>query len=148
MPIRIDLTPLLASVGRTLKIDEEETVSYPEDNLILTFPVKVSGEFLNTGETVLFSGKVMTTVRLNCGHCLRDFDCPLEINFEEEYSRKRKHNINKSGEVKLTEKDFVFAIEPDNTIDLSEVIRQNILTELPIQPLCDKLCPEPKKEVN
>jgi len=148
VPIRIDITPLLASVGRKLEIDEEETVSYPEDNLILTSPIKISGKLLNTGETILFSGKVETKVRLNCGHCLKDFDYPLKFSFEEEYSKKPKYAAGKSGEVKLTEKDFIFAVEPDNTIDLSEVIRQNILTELPIQPLCDKLCPEPKKEVN
>lgn len=148
MPIKIDITPLFASVGRTLKIDEEETVSYPEDNLILTSPVRVSGEFLNTGETILFSGKVKTAVRLNCARCLKEFNHPLEFEFEEEYVREPKRRENKSGEIKLTRKDFVFAVEPDNTINLSEVIRQNILTELPIQPLCDKLCPEPKKEVN
>ena len=134
MPIKIDITPLLNSVGRTLKIEEEETVSYPEDNLILTSPVKVTGEFVNAGEVIIFSGRIKTTVKLNCAHCLKDFDYPLEFEFEEEYNR----------EGKLEGKDFVFAIEPDNTIDLSEVIRQNILTELPIRPLCNEKCPEPK----
>ena len=141
MSIRIDITPLLASVGRTLKIEEEETVSYPEDNLVLTAPVKVVGEFLNTGETILFSGRVKTAVRLACGHCLKDFDHPLDFSFEEEYSKKPQRIAST-----LTDKDFVFNIEPDNSIDLSEVIRQNIITELPIRPLCDKLCPGPDEK--
>ena len=136
MPIIIDIAPLLASVGRTLKIDEEEKVSYPEDNLVLTSPVKVAGEFINAGEVVIFSGRVKTTVKLNCAHCLKEFDQPLEFEFEEEYNR----------EGKLNGKDFVFAIEPDNTIDLSEVVRQNMLTELPIRPLCSDKCPGPEGE--
>jgi uncharacterized metal-binding protein YceD (DUF177 family) len=58
----------------------------------------------------------------------------------------RRRSANKSGETKLKAEDFVFLVEPNNTIDLSEVVRQNILTELPIQPLCDKLCPGPEEK--
>ncbi len=144
MSIKIDIAPLLKSVGGTLKIEEEEAVSYPEDGLVLTLPVKISGKFLNTGQTILFSGRIKTNVRLNCGHCLKDFDYPLDIKIEEEYGRERRRSANKRGETKLKAEDFVFSVEPNNTIDLSEMVRQNILTELPIQPLCDKLCPGPE----
>ncbi|MFA4967153.1 MAG: DUF177 domain-containing protein [Candidatus Margulisiibacteriota bacterium] len=134
MPIKIDITPLLNGVGGTLKIEEEETVSYPEDNLILTSPVRVTGKFVNAGEVIVFAGKVKTTVLINCAHCLKEFEYPLEFEFEEEYNR----------EGKLEGKDFVFSIDPDNTIDLLEIIRQNILTELPIRPLCSEKCLEPE----
>ena len=140
MSIRVDITPLLKSVGLKLKIDESETVSYPEDNLILTSPVHVKGEFLNTGRTILFSGKVETTARLNCSRCLKEFDQPVSFGLEEEYSREKPDRAKRSGEVRLKKEDFVLEVEPDNTIDLSEAIRQDLLTELPIRPLCNENC--------
>ncbi len=145
MPIKIDVAPLLNSVGRSVKIDEVEEASYPEDNLVMTAPVHVTGKFTNVGETILFSGRVVTAVRLNCARCLRDFDLPVDFELEEEYSIRPPRPPVGSKELKLTDRDFVFAVEPDRTIDLSEVIRQNILTELPIQPLCDEKCSGPEK---
>jgi len=138
--IRVDIAPLLKSVGLCLKIDEQETVSYPEDSLILTSPIHVKGEFLNTGKTILFSGKVKTTARLNCSRCLKEFDYPVSFDLEEEYSREASNRPGRSGEVRLKKEDFVFEVESDNTIDLSEAIRQDILTELPIMPLCEEKC--------
>jgi len=146
VPIRIDISPLLKSVGRSVEIDETEEVSYPDDNLVLTAPVRVTGKFTNVGATVLFEGRVRTKVRLNCSRCLTDFDQPVDIDLEEEYSIKPPRTPAGVKEVKLTGKDFVFAVDGDNTIDLSEVVRQNILTGLPIQPICGKLCPGPEIE--
>ena len=146
MSIRVDVTPLLKDVGRSLKIDEEEKVSYPEDNLILTSPVHIKGEFLNTGDVILFKGNVKTTVKLNCAYCLNDFDHPLDFDFEEEYGLKSGPGGEGAGERKLIDEDFIFAVEPDNTINLSEVVRQNILTELPIRPLCQKGCSLPEEK--
>jgi len=138
--IRIDITPLLKSVGQSLKIDESETVSYPEDNLVLTSPVHIKGEFVNTGRSILFTGWVDTKARLNCSRCLKDFDHPLRFKIEEEYSRESHPAPAISGRTQLKEEDFIFEVGSDNTIDLSEAIRQDIITELPIQPLCEEAC--------
>jgi len=134
--IRIDITPLLESVGHTIGIEVEEKASYPEDNLILCDPVKVTGELTNAGERILLKGKVSTTARMNCGRCLNEYAQPLEFKIEEEYAKKGLSKKDLKNEIELGEKDFIYEVGSDNMIDLSEVIRQNILTEMPIQPLC------------
>lgn len=135
MSIKVDITPLLKDVGRTIKIDEEEKVSYTEDDPILKAPVKISGTLTNTGETILFKGKVKTVARITCGRCLNEFDEPVEFVVEEEYAKGKNPSKKELG---LGERDFVFEVGNDNSIDLSEVIRQNILTELPIAPICSE----------
>ena len=147
MSIRIDITPLLKSVGRTIKINEEEKASYPEDNLIFMDPVKVTGELTNTGDTILFEGKVSTAVRMSCGRCLKEYTQPLEFGIEEEYAKKGLGKKAQKNEIELGENDFVYEVGSDNKIDLSEVIRQNILIEVPIQPLCEECKGKEFKEV-
>lgn len=140
MAIRIDITPLLKSVGSSINIDESEKVSYPEDGLTLVSPVHVTGTFTNSGNVILFKGKAETTARYICSRCLAEIDRPLKIEIEEEYKQRGVGRGEKNKGGRLKEEDFVFEVEPDNTIDLSEAIRQDLITELPIQPLCSENC--------
>ena len=136
MSLKIDITPLLKNVGHVIEVDEAEEISFPEDNLILVSPVEVKGEITNTGSSLLFLGNIKTRARLNCGRCGVEFDLPLEVDAEEEYSRSKSKD------------DTVFRVEGDNTIDLTEAVRQDLLTELPIQPLCDKKCKGVSKDAS
>lgn len=140
MPIKIDITPLLKSVGNKLRIDEQETVSYPEDGLDLTSPVKVEGEMVNAGRGILFEGLVSTRLKLNCSRCLKEIEVPLSFEMEEEFRRRGREGADRKVKVELKDEDFYSEILSDNTIDLSEAIRQDLLTELPMQPLCNEEC--------
>ena len=151
--MKIDVTDLLKSFGAELKIDRSETLSFPpvseadkEDRLILTSPVNVKLKLMNTGGAVLVFGTLKTTVKLSCCRCLKDFDFPVSIKIEEEYSkRKPVLLVKKAGEeIELKEKDFFFEIGEDNIIDLDEAIRQNIIVDLPIKPICNKACKLPE----
>jgi uncharacterized protein len=155
--MKIDVTDLLKSFGAEIKLDRSETLSFPpisdadkEDRLDLTSPVHVKLKLMNTGRTVLVSGTLKTTVRMTCSRCLKDFDLPVGIKIDEEYSKRQYvPRAGKAGEeIELKEKDFVFEIGEDNIIDMDEAIRQNIIVSLPIKPVCDKACklPEPVKE--
>jgi uncharacterized protein len=162
--MKIDVTDLLKSFGAQLKLDISETLSFPparfdarrvgdadkEDRLNLTSPVHVKLKLVNTGRSILVSGTLKTTVRMACSRCLKDFDLPAVLKIEEEYGKRRAiPRAGKAGEeIELKEKDFVFEIGEDNIIDLDEAIRQNIIVDLPIKPLCNKACklPEPVKD--
>jgi uncharacterized protein len=141
--MKIDVSDLLKSVGAELKVDQSETLSYKEDGLELTSPVRVKLELMNTGNTVLVSGTLKTSVKLCCCRCLKEFDLPVTLKLEEEYARTRpdaQPRKNRGGEIQLSDNDFVFEIGEDNIIDLDEAIRQNIIVSLPIKPVCSKSC--------
>jgi len=144
--MKIDVTDLLKSFGAELKIDRSETLSFKEDRLVLTTPVNVKLKLTNTGHSVLVSGTLKTTVRMTCSRCLKDFNLPVILGIEEEYSKNQPViRVKKAGEeIELKEKDFVFEIGKDNIIDLDESIRQNIMVSLPIKPICDKACKLPE----
>lgn len=137
--MKIDLTELLRRVGNTAEIEEEEKVSYPEDGLILSQAVGIKAYLLNTGTSVLLKGEAKTEATLTCARCLKEYKEPLAVKIEEEYSKKPPLP-KRAKEVGLKEEDFVYTIGKDNTLDLSETIRQNLLLALPIKPLCKPDC--------
>ncbi len=138
--MKIDITNLLKRTGNGVRIKEEETLSFPEDGLTTTGPVKVAVHLVNIGNSILVTGNFKAKVKLACVRCLKEFECPIMVGMEEEYARTPRTVPSKGGEVELKEKDFTFEIDDDNTIDLTEAIRQNLLIALPIKPLCSKSC--------
>ena len=143
--MKLDLSELLREVGKTADIKESEVVSYPEDNLILTQPVEMKLHLLNAGETVLMDGSVKTEVELECGRCLNKFPAPLVVSIDEEFNKTIPQPEGKrKKERELHAEDFVSSIESDDTLDISEIVRQNLLLALPIKPLCSENCPGQK----
>ena len=137
--MKIDLTELLQKVGNEAELERTEEMSFPEDALNLTRPAAIRLHLVNTGASVLVEGKVETEVELTCSRCLKTFRLPLSIKIEEEFSRvPAEHKSGK--EIELKEEDFVYPIEKDNTIDLTEVIRQDLLLAIPIKTLCSPDC--------
>jgi uncharacterized protein len=140
--VKIDLTELLRNAGNEGEVEEEEKASYPEDGLILTRPAKVKLHLVNTGPTVLMNGTVETEVEAQCARCGTRFRLPLTAKIDEEFSKNPPLPKPKKGrkEAELRENDFVYPIEKDNTLDLAEIVRQNLLLALPIKMLCRPEC--------
>jgi len=142
--VRIDLTELLRKVGEEADIDEEARVTFPEDGLILTKPVNVKLHLVNTGESVLLDGTLQAIAELECSRCLKKIEFPISIEVSEEYSKAPPPSEARRGKgIELKEEDFVYPIGADNTLDLGEIIRQNLLLALPLKPLCSKECAGP-----
>ena len=139
--MKIDLTELLRRVGNEADIEEEEKINFPEDGLTLIRPVKVKLHLVNTGNSVQVDGALATEAELECARCLKRFKAPLVAKVTEGYSRNPPKPGGKKGEeIELREEDYIYPIENDNTIDLGETIRQNLLLALPIKPLCRPDC--------
>jgi uncharacterized protein len=137
--VKIDLTELLRKVGSEADVEQTEKVSFPEDNLNLTEPVKIKIHLINTGTSVLMSGVAQTEAELECSRCLKIFKLPLSVKIEEEFTKEPF--APKSGkEIELREEDFTSPIEKDNTIDLTELIRQGLLLAMPIKTVCSTDC--------
>lgn len=141
--MKIDVSDLLKHFGAELKVDRSEDFHLKDDNFAVSSPVNIKLKLVNTGRrTVLVTGTLNTKVRLCCCRCLKEYEQPLNIRLEEEYSKNAPEvrKQKKDEEIELKDKDFVFEISEDNMIDLGEAIRQSIIVALPIKPLCNKLC--------
>lgn len=112
---------------------------------------KVSGSFAEEVEGFV-DGKVKLTrsnrgilvqadldaeVKLQCSRCLDIFSCPLSFNVEEEFLSPFELGFISAA----AEEEGNFAISEENMLNLGELIRQYVLLNLPMKPLCRPECP-------
>jgi len=134
----IDLTDLLRVVGNEADIEQAEEIGLAEDGLVLASPVKVDLHLVNTGYSVLLKGTFEAVVELDCSRCLKKMRQELRVPVSEEYGRPSP--MPKAKITELKEEDFVYPLGEDNLLDLTELIRENLLLALPIKPLCQEAC--------
>ena len=120
---------------RDYHIDEET----PEG-----LPIKGEVALVRTHRSILVTGKFNTLVKSTCVRCLEEFNQPVELAIEEEFFPARDFSTDMP---KSADSDTdSFTIDPDNTLDLSEAVRQGTELNLPVKPVCQidcaGLCPQ------
>ena len=83
-------------------------------------------------------------VRLICSRCLEAFSCPISFTAEEEFLAVA--DMSDGSAFSLAEQPEEFTIDDKNIVDLGELIRQYVLLNLPMKPLCRPNCPGIKEE--
>jgi len=82
-----------------------------------------------TPQGLLFDGKFDALAPAECVRCLESFSQPLKSEFSEVYAYK-SHSFTESG----------LYIPEDGNIDLSPIVREYLMLEYPIKPLCKADC--------
>jgi len=100
--------------------------------------VEVKVKVIRIGRGVLVQCKLTAEVNLTCSRCLDAFLCPISFTAEEEFLPIS----DVSGDLALSspEQSEGFTIDNKNILDLGELIRQYILLNLPMKPLCRPDC--------
>ena len=102
-------------------------------------------KILRTHQGVLVTARISTQVQTTCGRCLGGFQRLSSLTMEEE----SYPTVDPGTGQKMfppDESEGVVYIDDRHMLDLSDVVRQYVLTEIPIKPLCSDnclgLCPE------
>ena len=105
--------------------------------------VEGKAKVIRIGQGVLVQCKLNAEVKLICSRCLDAFLCPISFTAEEEFLPIS----DVSGDLELSspEQSEEFTIDDKNILDLSELIRQYVLLNLPMKPLCRPDCPGMKE---
>ncbi|MCD6288943.1 MAG: DUF177 domain-containing protein [Anaerolineae bacterium] len=93
---------------------------------------------LRTGTGVLVTGHLVTRVELVCSRCLTPFEAPLAIDVEEEF--RPTVDVITGRHLVMEEEDEALWIDDHHVLDLTEVVRQDLLLALPLHPLCKEDC--------
>lgn len=115
-----------------------------------------SFEFYRTGVNVHCMGEVRCDFHPVCCRCVKIFPLslkiPIHLNLAPLYENERQVKIAQKGEVELVKEDLDFAFYEGNQFNLSELIHEQIILTLPMQPLCREeckgLCPSCGKDLN
>jgi uncharacterized protein len=98
---------------------------------------------IRIGRGVLVQCKLTAEVKLICSRCLDTFLCPISFTAEEEFFPIA--DVSDDLALSTPEQSEDFTIDDKNILDLGELIRQYVLLNLPMKPLCRPDCPGMKE---
>lgn len=130
--MKIDLTELLKNKNSEkhihLELDEMEIFDGRETVKVLK-PIIVDGTLHIMGDIIALNCSLESRIEFSCSRCLEQFQRNFTFNISEQLS---KHNCENKDE------DIIF-IDSD-IFDITEILVNNIIVNLPLERLCHEDC--------
>ena len=124
--------------ARPAAYDVLATVLQAEADVTLAAPLAGQISMLRTNLGVLVEGVLAGSVTVECTRCLRPVTIPVTVALEEEF--KPTVDVLRGAYVPVDEEDAALLIDEHHVLDISEVLRQAVLLEVPMQVLCRPDC--------
>jgi uncharacterized protein len=138
--IAINVSQLLKQPpGATRVFEFSDKLPAFDPELELAAPIEGRASLLRTSRGILVTSQYRTAVRQICGRCLTATTTQIDGSSADEFIPR----VDIVTGLVLPEQpeSAELAIDERHLLDLTEVIRQDLLTRLPIQPLCEPDCP-------
>jgi uncharacterized protein len=120
--------------------ERPEELSLSADSVEFTAPVDVSTKVTRMQDDVLAQGSARTRARVQCSRCLSDVELELAGEFEALYVPETGAYGARAGRRDFEWGDQRVNFYSELTVDLTDEIRQCLLLELPMKPLCRPDC--------
>jgi len=104
----------------------------------LVRPVQVELAYYRAGTELFLQGAVEAAMRANCARCAEDFSTTTRRSFR--YVLAPKSIGGDETETDLRQEDLEFTLYDGDAIDLSPLVREQVLLALAERPLCREDC--------
>ncbi|MDO8684709.1 MAG: DUF177 domain-containing protein [Armatimonadota bacterium] len=150
--MKLDLSEIARNLGMRFHYEIDEP---PIEDETVACADRIRGhiDFANTGLAIITKGAFETAVKLECSRCLTTFIIPVSSEIDEQFEIPNPAEMIDEEEIVETEEEQ--ELEPffvENVLDITELIRQSLILNAPIRPLCDEackgLCPACGKNLN
>ncbi len=101
-------------------------------------PARLAMDVFKDQDRFRLVGSVQTTFELACSRCLEPFTWPVDAAFDLQYQPKAAYTEHE--ERAIGEADFSAAYYEDETIDLGQLMAEQLHLSLPMKPLCREEC--------
>lgn len=128
----IEFRELLSQRGRKREINvtyDLKPLYFDGEKITAAEPVKVVGNVKSTEEILNVEISVKTKLKLCCSRCLGTFIYPIDVDIEERFTMNKE----------LIEDEQIIFVEGES-IDITEIVENNIISTLPIKRLCKSNC--------
>ncbi|MFZ5814255.1 MAG: YceD family protein [Bacillota bacterium] len=140
--MRIEIADIKLEAGSHKRVPLElslEPVEMGGQEVRFEHPFTGEAEIWNAGDRLLVRAELSGEATLVCSRCLAGFTEELEVAFEEEFIEAGAEE-GRAEEDEEEESQRTVSFYTGDEIDLTEPLRENILLELPMKPLCDEAC--------
>lgn len=140
----LDLSEIVIRSGMKVNLDVDQP-GVEDPDLLFAEPLKGRLTFDNGGDLINIHGHVGTTLSIPCSRCLKDVRLPVQLEMEEHLPIDDVLHPNRppapDEEVPDTDISSIVYLDQGRPIlDLDELLRQLIVSEVPIRTLCDEAC--------
>ena len=126
--MKIDIQDVFYAPGSEKEFDHTVDLTQSEQDKVFFYaPLSVSGSFKNRSGVVTLDMQVDTNIQCMCDRCLSDFRQSISSEY---------HHVLTTDET--NQNDVIFV--PGGVIDLSALVQEDILLELPLKVLCKEDC--------
>jgi uncharacterized protein len=138
--VRFNVAQLLKSAaGASREYDLEEDITGIDKDIDIVKPLLGKVKFLRTGDGILVTGRLQTEVSLPCRRCLAPVVVPVVVDLEEQFRPSIDLISGQAVPMQEGEEDAT-RTDAHHMLDLTEVVRQNLLLTLPVGALCSPQC--------
>ena len=142
--MRIELENLEGGRGDFAYVYQPEELSTIDERVRLIAPAAVTGKVRLSGTQVFINGNIETRAQVDCDRCLKPIELPVEADFALEYITGSQYESSDTAE--LTEAEMLVSVFDGETIDVDEIVKEQILLAVPTRMLCREdckgICPE------
>ena len=120
------------------QVYQQEAVAGDGDSFTVVAPVDLAFDVTKDKDRFGLAGRVRTSLELPCSRCLEPFRCAVDAAFDLRYLPRRVNTGEDEREVQ--EDDLTTAFYENDTIDLGQLMREQLYLALPMKPLCSDAC--------
>ena len=129
-------------LDRTIQPSEFASAVAVDEAYTVASPIHLVADIHKDGDAYRVSGRVTTTLRLECGRCLEAFEVPVDSPFELRYVPEPAPTAVDAADAEreMREDDLTTAYYREEAIDLGELMHEQFVLALPMKPLCSEAC--------
>jgi len=131
----LDLNDALQHPGRTVAVDIVTELS-DEADIDLLEPVTGFIEAVSTGNLLLLEGEFKTKCVVECARCGAPLETSVEYKMDEQFPVEGVPSSYASDDYAKVVAEEDFPLFEGNSLMAENLIRQGLLLNLPVQPLC------------
>ncbi len=142
--MRIEVDKIAGMGGGFAHAYAPEEIALDDEYARLTSPPEIRARIKRHGERVELRGHLSARTEVDCDRCLKTINLPVETNFEAVYLPAASIGSNSDDdaveEAELQIEDLNVSTFDGETIDVDELVREQILLALPVRALCAEDC--------
>jgi uncharacterized protein len=131
--LKISLEELSNSPDKTVTLEFDEVIGELNNNA----PVKGQVTAMLISGGVKIEGHVETEITLDCDRCLESYPYYVDIDIDEIFV---KDELSSAKEVELKQENFVEELKGRTKIDVTDLVYQTIILNIPTKKLCQEEC--------
>lgn len=113
-------------------------VDFGDENFTVTDSIQIKGELRKGIAQTDINGVISADITIECTRCLQPVERSLEIPFKVTYVTLENYTEEKEAE--LRDDDLDVAVFGGDKIELNDLVREQVLLNVPIQIFCKENC--------